>query len=314
MKNAILFLIFLFKANLFFAQNADYQRLVKEADALYEAKKFKESSEKFSAAFIANGNKAQSGDRYNAACSWALSGNADSSFFQLLRIAEKSQYAEYQHIKQDQDLKSLHSDSRWEILLGMVKKNYDVQNSFTDKPLRQLIDSLRNEDQKWRNIAVKIRNGEKIENYTQAYAWEKVREIDSICHPILKDIINQKGFPNYDMVGKTGSNNFWLLVQHQDKHLDFQEQVLSLMKPEVDKKKASERNYAYLIDRVRVNSKKLQIYGTQCRVNAEGSSYEPDPCEEPEKLNERRASVGLSPIEEYIGSMNKNHQGSLNKK
>ena len=38
-------------------------------------------------------------------------------------------------------------------------------------------------------------------------------------------------------------------------------------------------------------------------------SYEPKPVENPEKLNERRKQVGLSPIEDYIRIMNDSFLG-----
>jgi len=37
--------------------------------------------------------------------------------------------------------------------------------------------------------------------------------------------MKQYGFPGYDLVGQKGSNSFWLIVQHCDKDVDFQEQV-----------------------------------------------------------------------------------------
>lgn len=287
--------------------------MIKEANAFYEAKDYKTSAQKYSAAFIANENKGQSGDRYNAACSWALAGNADSAFFQLNRITEKTQYADYEHITQDEDLKSLYEDARWKPLLVAVKKNYDELNNYGNKPLRKLIDSLRNEDQKWRNLAVNIKNGAKNDSLSEKQAWRKVAAIDSMCYPVLKEIVKKYGFPNADLIGKQGTNNFWLLMQHQDTYPDFQEEVLTLMKVEVDKNKASAKNYAYLVDRVRVNTKKLQVYGTQMQVNKEGTSYQPFATEEPAKLNERRAAVGLGTIEESIELMNQTYHGSLKK-
>ena len=86
------------------------------------------------------------------------------------------------------------------------------------------------------------------------------------------------------------------------------------MKIEVDKGKASPSDYAYLVDRVKLHKGEKQIYGTQMQLNSEGTSYTPRSVIEPEKLNERRADVGLSTIEEYIDLMNSRHFGDLKKK
>ena len=65
------------------------------------------------------------------------------------------------------------------------------------------------------------------------------------------------------------------------------------MKKEVDKGKASVADYAYLVDRLKVNTGKLQIYGTQMIFNSSSFlSYETKTVIEPEKLNDRRKSVG----------------------
>lgn len=103
-------------------------------------------------------------------------------------------------------------------------------------------------------------------------------------------------------------------MQHQDNHPEFQKEVLVMMKVQADNGQASLSNYAYLLDRVKVNTKQLQVYGTQMILNAEQTSYEPKPVIEPEKLNERRKQVGLGTIEDYIQLMNSRYYGDLKKK
>lgn len=103
------------------------------------------------------------------------------------------------------------------------------------------------------------------------------------------------------------SHNFWLLVQHTDKHPDFQMKVLDSMKVEANKGNATMKDYAYLIDRVKINNGELQIYGTQMDLDSAETSYFPKPVIDPDQLDERRKSVGLSPIEQYIKFMNENY-------
>ncbi len=85
------------------------------------------------------------------------------------------------------------------------------------------------------------------------------------------------------------------------------------MKFKVEANKASSGNYAYLVDRVKVNMGQKQVYGTQMELNKEQTSYVPKSVNDPDKLNERRANVGLGTIESYIETMNTRYFGSLKK-
>ena len=173
---------------------------------------------------------------------------------------------------------------------------------------------MRTEDQKWRNYMTRFKNGElQSDTISRETISRNISLTDSLNYFLLKGIIDKYGFPNYDIVGQEGSNNFWLLVQHQDRNPTFQDSVLVKMKIQVDANKASIRNYAYLVDRVKVNTGQKQVYGTQMKLNSEQSSYIPKSVIDPDKLNERRASVGLGTIESYIEIMNTRYFGSLKK-
>lgn len=58
----------------------------------------------------------------------------------------------------------------------------------------------------------------------------KIALTDSLNYLIISKLFIKYGFLGYDEVGELGSHNFWLLVQHQDKQIDFQERVLEEMK------------------------------------------------------------------------------------
>src|SRR5688572_30403117 len=55
---------------------------------------------------------------------------------------------------------------------------------------------------------------------------------------LMEAILTQYGFPGYDLVGKKGSYNFWLMAQHCDYNPTFQEDVLAAMKIQVAKRNA----------------------------------------------------------------------------
>jgi hypothetical protein len=164
--------------------------------------------------------------------------------------------------------------------------------------LGKFIDELAEEDQK---PYQRIQKGE----ITVEQGEKDFQETTKRNYLHLKKIIAEHGFPSYELVGKSSSHNFWLMVQHCDFDVKFQKQVLKLMLKEVKKQNASAQAYAFLVDRVRRNSKEPQLYGTQIVVNDVNKGYELQPVEKPEELDKRRQQIGLPPINEYLEKANK---------
>jgi hypothetical protein len=123
----------------------------------------------------------------------------------------------------------------------------------------------------------------------------------------LKGVMKQYGFPGYDLVGQKGSNSFWLIVQHCDKDVDFQKQVLKAMEAELINHNADPKNYAYLTDRVLLNTGKKQLYGTQLTYNTDSCQAVPKPMRDSLLVNQRRHEIGLEPIENYLNWMSQMH-------
>jgi hypothetical protein len=122
--------------------------------------------------------------------------------------------------------------------------------------------------------------------------------------PILEKIVHQYGYPGFRQVGEKSSDNFWLLVQHADAHYEFQRQVLKLMLPEVKRKNANPSNYAYLTDRVAINTGQPEEYGTQVEYKGPGlGKAVPKSLRDPAHVNQRRATIGIEPLENYLGMM-----------
>ncbi|MEL6970077.1 MAG: DUF6624 domain-containing protein [Bacteroidota bacterium] len=181
----------------------------------------------------------------------------------------------------------------------------------TNPDLSNIIDSLKTEDQFYRNQAREIQNSSPNDSLAIQMAYANMRQVDSLVQIAAKEIFYQYGFPGEDRVGATSCHNYWLLVQHCDTDPSFQEQVLTAMLVEVKKGNASGRDYAYLLDRLRVNTNQKQVYGTQMRLNADSTSFMPQPLLDPEQVNERRRAVGLGKIEYYIQTMNERYFGAL---
>lgn len=174
------------------------------------------------------------------------------------------------------------------------------QNKIKNPELAKVIDDLKVEDQK---PYERIKKGE----ITSQQAEKDFQEITVKNLVQLKLIVKKYGYPSHTLVGESSSHNFWLMVQHSDSDLKFQKKLLKLMLKEVKRNNASGRDYAYLDDRVRINSGKPQLYGSQIIVKDPQKGYELKPVFQPEKLNQRRKQMGLTPVEEYLEKANRLH-------
>jgi hypothetical protein len=292
----------------------DFSKLVKEAELLYKKKEYLKAGNLYSEAFSISNNLGSTMIRIDAACSWALAGKIDSAFNNLNNINPIPKYSEYSRIINDTNLSTLYKEARWNNLVKKLKNSMDESNKSYNRQLLYLLDSLVFYDIKWRNYEIEYNNNQL---YNDTISLETIKKniqlTDSLNYLQIKKIFLMFGYPNYDLVGEEGSLNFWFLVQHQDQYPDFQERVLQKMEVEANLKKASSVNYAYLVDRVKVNTNKKQVYGTQCKLNKNQTSMILKPVIRPRNLNKRRKSVGLGSIENYIATMNEINKGKLRK-
>jgi hypothetical protein len=113
----------------------------------------------------------------------------------------------------------------------------------------------------------------------------------------LKQVINKHGWPGHSMVGEDGAQAAWLLVQHADHDAAFQRACLALITQAVASGEATSRDLGYLTDRVMLKDRGVQRYGTQFMLGPNGP--EPQPLEDPDHVDELRASIGLETLSEY---------------
>lgn len=279
-----------------------YFDYVRKADSLYRIKEYRKSGETYSLAFQANSWKGFSNDRYNAACSWALAGNADSAFFQLERLAVGVNYANYGHITTDTDLTTLYADKRWTLLVATVKANKEKLEINYIHPLVEQLDTIYSEDQHYRG---------QISQLAEKYGW-KSPQLDSLWKIIgVKDSINlekvtkildEYGWLGPDKVSGPGNTTLFLVIQHADQAT--QEKYLPMMRDAVTKGNAAGSQLVLLEDRVALGQGKKQIYGSQIGQNPANNEFYVQPLEDPDNVDQRRESVGLPPLSAYVTNWN----------
>lgn len=300
MKKVLLILLVCNISIILFAQKPSeaYFSLVKKADSLYNVKSYKTSAFAYSEAFKANGWKAMMDDRYNAACSWALAGYADSAFFNLERVANRANYMNYSHVKSDADLVSLHTDKRWESFLTKVKENKEKAEANLNKPLVAQLDSIYDEDQIYRKQLDGIREKYGQQSKEMREHWKIINYKDSVNLIKVKAILDKYGWLGPDVVGGNGNTTLFLVIQHAD--LKTQEKYLPMMREAVKNNKARPSSLALLEDRVLIRNGKKQVYGSQISFNQKTNTYYVSALEDPENVDKRRASMNLGSLADYV--------------
>lgn len=150
-------------------------------------------------------------------------------------------------------------------------------------------------------------SSEEWNNFKDSVFTSNKKRIDSIY--------KKYGYPGYEMVGESGSNHFWLMVQHSDKYPDFQKKVLKAMDVEVKKNNANPQNYAYLFDRVQVNAGKKQMFGTQVDydVQTTGRAKPKNGLIDSSNVDKIRKEYMLESLKGYLNMMTQMHY-EMNKK
>jgi hypothetical protein len=114
----------------------------------------------------------------------------------------------------------------------------------------------------------------------------------------LREVVAKFGWPGRSLVGDDGAHAAWLLAQHADRDPALQRHCLALLEQAVEGLEAEPSDLAFLTDRVRLASGQNQIYGTQ--MSPHEGRFAARRLADPERVDERRASVGLEPLNDYL--------------
>jgi hypothetical protein len=118
----------------------------------------------------------------------------------------------------------------------------------------------------------------------------------------LAEILDEHGWPTYDLVGEDGEDAAWAIAQHSDQDPAFQRRALELLRTAVAEGQASPGNLAYLTDRVAVGAGEPQTYGTQ--IGCGPSGPEPaTPLADEAAVDGLRAEAGLPPLADYLAEL-----------
>ena len=187
-----------------------YNAFVKQGDSLYGIKQFSQSAEAFEKAFDSNEGKANINDRYNAACSYALAGDTKKAFHHLFYLAENSniKYKNYNHITIDPDLKPLHKNQLWDILITLVNANKDEAEKDLDKPLVAILGTIFKDDQTYRSQIGDVEKKYGRDSDEMKKHWDLINLKDSINVIKIQKILDEKGWLGARVIGNQGNSTF----------------------------------------------------------------------------------------------------------
>ena len=161
-----------------------------------------------------------------------------------------------------------------------------------NQELRRELLELRDRDQTKRQDLVE--RGELFTGYHPE--MEQVHEDNTRA---LERILDRQGWPNVSEVGEDGAEAAWMVAAHAIGKPAFQRRSLELLQLAADAGEARPALGAALTDRIRVNERKPQVYGTLLDWD-ECGRMSPWPIEEPENVAERKRAVVLPPLEESV--------------
>ncbi|MYV93779.1 DUF6624 domain-containing protein [Streptomyces sp. SID1034] len=117
----------------------------------------------------------------------------------------------------------------------------------------------------------------------------------------LDGVIAEHGWPGRRLVGAEASTVASGLVQHLVDRTDFQRRCLRLIEAAAMDGDMRWCEAAYLVDALRLAEGREQVYGT--KFQSQKGELVPSPIEDASHVDERRAGVGLGPLDDYAARL-----------
>ena len=206
---------------------------------------------------------------YIAVCFCNLDLKDSAEYYLQKAIDHNFYYDEYfsyhniENLDSDKNLSCLHSNSKLDSSLN--KNNRRMYSNMNEKLKTEFL-HRKEIDQNILNDFYKdsiyVSGLYKVKTAIEAFL--RVRELNVI---FLDSVLNVYGkWVGRDIVGKDGDNAAWLIAQHADEFVDFQEKCYKFLLEAYENNTTDYNNIPYLYDRIMINKDLKQRYGTQIRI------------------------------------------------
>jgi len=151
------------------------------------------------------------------------------------------------------------------------------------------------------SLATQDKNGAPF--WAQRLSTAHSLRVDGRSKAYIEQLVDDYQWIDIKRFGNKVSDHAWILVQHADRDPKFQSHVLEAMGPYLKKGTIKAANYAFLWDRVAVNTGRKQRYGTQPTWECKDGKLQLQPMEDPDNVNKRRAQMKMNSVEQGLQQM-----------
>lgn len=126
--------------------------------------------------------------------------------------------------------------------------------------------------------------------------WQQMIAIDEAHEKALMAMLPPEGWFTISRYGREASEAAFLIIQHSNP--DLWRRFVPVLEQLAAKGEVAGGNYALMYDRLALNDGRMQRYGSQ--MTCKDGKYVPLPLEDPERVDERRAALGMPPYAEHL--------------
>jgi hypothetical protein len=154
------------------------------------------------------------------------------------------------------------------------------------------------DDQKYRLQLSDLQDKKEVDSAAWKEIMVRMREADSINLIKVRAIVDKYSWLGADVIGYQCNTAMFMVIQHSG--LPVQEKYLPVIREAAASGRVQPRHLAMLEDRVALWEGRKQRYGTQLKWDEQVKGYRLAPLEDPDHVDQRRNSVGLSPLAVYL--------------
>lgn len=295
MKNKVIFLSMFFWINFsLLGQNYCQERYI--ADSLYRLQHYPEALMYYKNLLP---DFAKRKDLYKIAVCYSYMGQRDSSVYYFNRAIEKGfYYPSGFGLEKDKNLAYLREEAAYQTYLEKLKENRLQHINVRDSVLYRELIAQKDTDQFYRHAISRMQKSDLTDTPLYKYYLTERRKNDSLHVIFLDSVLGRYGrWPGLDVVGWEGDEAAWVIAQHADNFVCFQEKCLEFLLKADQVENTNPHNVAYLYDRIQINKGGKQRYGTQMRIIENKVSF--INLEDEKNLEYYRACYQLPPIYVY---------------
>ena len=175
----------------------------------------------------------------------------------------------------------------------LIRTEYLDKNIKTNDSLIEVLNVIDKEFATHNTALTDSINAHLKDNRLRLNFQHQLHYLDSLSFAQITHIIDVFDYPSKAIAGESNSIPFYILSFAP---VSIKEKYVNQLILAADRDDISWKSLAYFIDKIKVAKGEKQVYGTQGTYDSR-YNFTMHPVIEPEKLNERRARVGLEKLE-----------------